>query len=292
MARRGGSGRPGLSSILALGVVLLFLGPPFAGAAMLGMSFMLHLPVAVASVVLVLLALYMTSGVEGAVLAVAAGVAIGLWTQSRGFSKEACAVAGASAVAAVSLASIWGEGIMALSPMDIDFLVPLYASAGIPATEATRLLGLMVYLSPALGAMQTTLGAVGATLMVERVLARRAARPAATLGDLRLGMPVAYVTIALLAVNLLVMHATVPGLVQRVVHNCLLFMAFPYALAGLSVLRAVLEHHESMLIVLVLAAVLFPPLAIAGLVLAGILDTWLDLHGRARRTPDDERNRS
>ncbi|MBN1434706.1 hypothetical protein JW921_08100, partial [Candidatus Fermentibacterales bacterium] len=204
--------RPGLPVLLMWGLFLLLLGPQFLGAALLGASFAQRTGTAMAGVLLVVAAVYLLSGPGAVFVASAVGATSGVHYRRRGFTIEGCAIGAAAGVLAACLASLWGEGLMALRITDLEFLLPFYSSAGIPLREARAALDLMVYLSPGMGALQTVLGAIAACIVMEIAAARKAGRAIRALPDFRPGMGAAYITIALLALNLLALNARVPTL--------------------------------------------------------------------------------
>jgi hypothetical protein len=246
------------------------------------MSFGLQLAPAVVLVLALLGMTYFSSGLGAVVVALATGAVIGVRARKGPLSIDSFALAGGTAVLVVAFSSLWREGLMALSASDFEFMLPFYSSAGIPVDQARELLAVIAHLSPGLGAVQAVLGAVVACVIAELVIARRTSRRIGRVSDLRLGMLPAYLTMALLAANLLLLRVDLPPVLSRAVHNCLLFMALPYGLVGLSILREALRKHESAILLIVALTVIFPPLVLAGLVLAGMVDPWLDFHARIR----------
>lgn len=282
VSRPDSSGRPSAAAVILWILPGLLLGPQFVAGAFLGMSFGLQRLPAVMLVVALVGVTYFSSGLGAVVVASATGAVIGLRIRKGPLSIQSCALAAGAAVLAVAISSLWREGLMALSASDFEFMLPFYASAGIPVDQARELLEVIAYLSPGLGAIQAVLGAAVACVVAELVAARRASRRVCRISDFRLGMLPAYLTMGLLAVNLVLLRLDLPPALPRSVHNCLLFMALPYGLVGLSILRAALRQRESAVLLIVALTIIFPPLVLAGLVLAGMVDPWLDLHARIR----------
>lgn len=73
----------------------------------------------------------------------------------------------------------------------------------------------------------------------------------------------------------------------RVGGNLILFMGALYALRGLAVTLALVGLHAPTLVVLALVGVVLWPIMMAGTLLVGVTDTWVDLRAASRAAGDE-----
>lgn len=112
-------------------------------------------------------------------------------------------------------------------------------------------------------------------------------RPLGRLTEFRFPDALVWVLIAALALVLVPMAGWAP----RVGSNVLVFMGALYALRGLAVMVALVlamaGSQVAVLVVLGVVAVLLYPIVVAGTLLLGVTDTWLDLRS-GRQTVNEE----
>ncbi len=96
-----------------------------------------------------------------------------------------------------------------------------------------------------------------------------------------MGLIPAWILIAALAVNLA--GGSLPYFLQQAAVNISIFMILPYSAVGLAVCRKVLSIYPQVLILAVLPAIVFPPIALGVLIITGILDTWFDFRTRLKK---------
>jgi len=273
MAKRGGRA---LRAVL-VGIAAALLGLPFAagaGAARLSLSGK-ALP-GMAGAGLLVLAMYALSGLQGALMT--AGVAVALVAASRAGMPpvRAAACAAAAAMAGALLGLFEGPGILALTAKDLEQVLSQYPEALFPSALRNEVATLLVYLSPGTGAVQMTAGAAVATAFYRAIggpgLEARE--------EIRLGLLPAWIVIAALVVLLL--PALQGDLPERLTANVLVFMTAPYFAVGASVAGALFRTGPAMVFPALFVAIIAPPAAMAAIVLAGVLDTWLDFRKRIR----------
>lgn len=229
-----------------------------------------------AAVAAACLLMYWLGGLEGALMCIAttAGLAAASsarlsWAQSSFVTAAACVAA-----AAASLAD--GPGIMGMTTAVLEPLVAVYASAGIPGGQARSVMETLVYLSPGTGAFQIVIGSI---------LAARLAGMAAGSSDagswrtLRLGLAPAWILICALAAAVAGDRAGIDW-VARAGANVLVFLAAPYGAVGVVILGGIARKRPFLLSAMLFLAVAATPVIAAGVLLTGILDTWLDFRAR------------
>jgi hypothetical protein len=282
--------RPGFAALLLLGMLLLLMGVPFTGMAIMA-SLLLSgrgggggVPWAV----VVLVGVFFVTDFVGALIA-ATGSGIMAMTLRSG-RDLAGAVALASAAAA--LASITGllllPGISLLSSGSVETLMQVYATAGLSPEETGRVLGMFLYIVPSLLALWAVGGTVAAGAAVKLMSVRTGQIPFPRGEEIRLGLLPAWIMILCLGINLTLIEF--PAEVRQGAVNALVFLALPYLLVGLSVARAALRNTPGMLMPVALFSILLPPAAIGVLILLGITDTLFDF--RLRLAKLKERNQT
>ncbi|MBN2586213.1 MAG: hypothetical protein JXA64_10625 [Candidatus Fermentibacteraceae bacterium] len=284
MAERTAGAGNGLIGIIALGIILVLMGVPFVGMAvmasmMVGRKLGQGLPLALGILVVV----YLISDFSGALIAAAgSGVLAGSVLTGRGFRMSAAAAASAAAVGSI-LGTVILPGHSLLSPENVQALVQLYSTAGMSSSEILFMMELLDYILPALLAVWAVAGTLASVAAARLICRRGGTWPDIAEGDpIRLGLLPAWILIAALAVNL---AGTVPPVIRQAAVNVSIFMIVPYTAVGLSICRKLLLLYPQVFLVLLLG-IIFPPLAIGALAVAGILDTWLDLRTRIERSKE------
>jgi len=188
-----------------------------------------------------------------------------------------------AASSATSLASVFGTFLMPerslLSGDNIEALVQLYGSAGMTSSEIVSVLNILMYVLPSLLVLWATLGVITSAAAV-KLIGRRKGLEFGIQDDnqLKLGLLPAWILIAALAVNL--SGGSFHPYFRQAAVNVSIFMILPYSAVGLAVFRKVLLMYPQVLMLAVLVAIVFPPLAIGVLMITGILDTWFDFRTR------------
>lgn len=282
--------RPGFAGLLLLGMLLLLMGIPFTGMAIMtslllsGRGWGGGVPMAV----VVLAGVYFFTDFIGATIA-ATGSGI-MATTLRSGKDLAGAVGLASAAAALtSLAGLLMlPEISLLSSESIELLMQVYAAAGLSPEETGRVLDVFLFIVPSLLAIWAAGGTVAAGAAVKLMSLRRGGQPLPVGEGIRLGLIPAWITILCLGINLTGMEF--PVMVRQGAVNVLVLLALPYLLVGLSVARAALRAIPGMLLPVALFSIFLPPAAIGVLLLLGITDTLFDF--RLRLAKHTERNKT
>lgn len=229
-----------------------------------------------AAVVAACLLMYWLGGLEGALICAATAAGLTAAGSARLSWAQTSFVAAASCVIAAAASLAGGPGVMGMTAGVLEPLVPVYASAGIPEGQARSVMEALVYLSPGTGAFQILIGSI---------LAARLAGIAAGSGDpgswrmLRLGLAPAWILICALAASV-AGDRTGMDWVARAGANILVFLAAPYGAVGLVILGGAARTRPLLLAAGLFLAVAATPLIAAGVLLTGILDTWLDIRAR------------
>ncbi len=279
--RMAGTGN-GLIGIIALGIILVLMGIPFVGMAvmasmMVGRKPGQGVPLALGILVIV----YLISDFSGALIAAAgSGVLAGSILMGKSFRLSMAAAASAAAVGSI-LGTVLLPGHSLLSPENVQTLIQLYTAAGMSPTEIMFMMELLVYILPALLAVWAVTGTIASGAAARLICRRGGTWPDVGEGDpIRLGLLPAWILIAALAVNL---TGSLPPVIRQAAVNVSIFMIVPYTAVGLSICRKLLLLYPQIFLLLLLG-IIFPPIAIGALAIAGILDTWLDLRSRIERS--------
>lgn len=256
---------PGFHFALAALCARLALGRPLAGI----------LAAAAAAAVSLFL-----SGPEGALVFLAVSGALVLVSARGGGAAKAVACSTGPAVLLAAASLLAGPGMMALDRDLLEGVMPIYRAAGIPEAETSALVETMVYLSPGIGAVQILLGCVASAWLLG--LLRPPGAAGWSGGELRLGLPTAWMLIGSL-VLLLFGGRTAPGPeAVRAGANMLLFLCAPYSIVGLMVALQFGRGRPASGFLLATLLVLATPMTVGLLMLLGLMDTWLDLRARMR----------
>lgn len=282
------SARPGVLSLVLLGILLVLMGIPFAGMAVMtalllpydgkGGGLLLSL--------VVLAGVFFVTDFVGASIA-AAGAGVMTLSIRSGMDLTSAVGSAAAGAALISIAGlIFLPALSLLSPESVEALMQVYSAAGLSVVEVGQVFDVFLYIIPALLALWAVGGAVVAGATVKNIATRRGTPVLSTGGGLRLGLLPAWILIACLGVNLL--GSSAGPMVRQGAVNVLVFMALPYLMVGLAVVRAALRTIPSLTLLAALFAILLPPAAMGLLILLGITDTLLDF--RLRLAKLKERN--
>lgn len=274
----------GFFGIIALGIIMILLGIPFIG--MTVMTVMLSAPnsrMGLTLAIATLFGVYLISDFTGALIAATGSGFLIAGMKSGRNSQSSFSIA----AAAVALVSVFGTLMIPhqslLSQENMEALLQLYRSAGLSSTEINLILNIFLYLMPSLLALWAVAGTIAAGSAARLINRRRNVVLNIQTGkEIRLGLLPAWILIVALAVNLPGIMDFSPYL-RQVAVNISVFMILPYSAVGIIVCRAVLRSYPQLLIVIVLIAILFPPVVICLLALAGILDTWLDFRSLLKK---------
>ncbi len=213
---------------------------------------------------------------------------------ARGFTPRALmATAATAATAAVIVAVLGGwseldwtiashyrqvaEAMRQAWPALAESNAVVQQAADLPARLFPALLGV------------ASVASLGVAWLLYRAMARRG-EPLGRLSEFRFPDGLVWVLIVGLALLVLPM-AGAAGWATRVGSNLVFFMGALYALRGLAVLVAVIlalvGPQVPVLVVLGVVGVLLYPIVVAGTLLLGVTDTWLDLRS-GRRALNDE----
>ncbi|MCK5117722.1 MAG: hypothetical protein KAR44_14090 [Candidatus Aegiribacteria sp.] len=270
----------GFFGIIAVGIILILMGVPFIGMSVMTVMLLspdskFGLPLALATLFVV----FLISDFTGALIAATgAGFITACIRSARSFRFSI-----AAAAAATALVSIFGTILLPeqslLSENNIEALVQFYSSAGISSSEIILILDVLMYVLPSILALWAAAGVIasGAAIML---INRRRGIQLDLPGDLslRMGLIPAWILIAALSVNLA--GSSLPYFLQQAAANISIFMILPYSAVGLAVCRKVLSIYPQVLILAVIPAIVFPPIALGVLIITGILDTWFDFRTR------------
>lgn len=281
--------RPGVASLLLLGLLLLLLGVPFAGMALMA-SFLLTgrgpgggIPFALVA----LAGVFFLTDFLGALLA---AVGSGVMALTLRTGRDLPGAVGLAS-GAVALASIAGllllPDLSLLSPGNIEMLMQVYAAAGLSPEETGLILEVFLFTAPALLALWAVGGTVAAGAALQRLSLREGEPPLPGGEKIRMGLVPAWIMILCLGVNLV--QLGFPSPVRQGALNTLLFLALPYLLVGLSVARAALRSLPGVVMPAAFLAFLLPPVAIGILILLGITDTLFDFRLRLAKLTERTR---
>lgn len=281
--KSGGIGN-GFFGIIAVGIILILMGIPFVGMTVMTLMMVapesrFGLPLALATLFIV----FLISDFTGALIAATgAGFMTAFIGSGRSFRFSV-----ALAATATALASLFGTLLLPeqslLSGDSVETLMQFYSSAGMSTSEILFVMDILMYVLPSLLALWAVGGVIASGAAV-KLINRRKGIELGLPGEhsMRLGLIPAWILIAALAVNL-----AGSGYLQQAAVNISIFMILPYSIVGLAVCRKALDLYPQGFIMAVLAGILFPPLAVGLLMIAGILDTWFDFRMRLNRI--DER---
>jgi hypothetical protein len=277
---RTGSGTIG---IFAVGLILVLMGIPFVGMTVMTVMLLapnsrFGLPLALAALFVV----YLIADFTGALIAATgAGFITAFVRSGRSFRLSV-----AAAAAATALASVFGTILLPeqslLSGSNVQTLVQFYSSAGMNSSEIVLVMDVLMYVLPSVLALWAAAGVIASGAAVKLINRRRGVQLDLH-GDipLKMGLIPAWILIAALAVNL--SGSALPYFLQQAAVNISIFMILPYCAVGLAVCRQLLSMYPQGLILAILPAILFPPLALGVLLITGILDTWFDFRTRLKR---------
>ncbi len=91
----------------------------------------------------------------------------------------------------------------------------------------------------------------------------------------------------LLIAGLVLLLVPLDGWAPRLGGNVVFFMSALYALRGLAVVVALVGSHVPTLVVMAVVGVILYPIVVAGTLLVGVTDTWLDLRAAGRAAGDE-----
>ena len=280
-------------SLVIWGILLVLLGLPYIGIAMIAYCFTIAVFPGIVGAVTILIAVYMITGFPGVLLSSFAGIVAGFGIHKKLVPVKLIPLTCGTGVVAAVLGSLTGKGMMELTAAELEFLIPLYSAAGLTEQVAQKTVELLAYLSPGLGAVQIVIGTVISCLFVYGILSKRKGSGYPVVFRFQLGILPAYLLIIMLFLNFVSLKYNMSTVLMRFVHNGLVFMILPYVFAGISILRLVLQVYQTaVFLFIVLMMIFFPPVVIAVLALAGLLDTWFDFHGKMDKQIERLRNES
>ncbi|MCD4776541.1 MAG: hypothetical protein K8S15_10905 [Candidatus Aegiribacteria sp.] len=285
----GGAGN-GFFGIIAVGIILVLMGVPFVGMTIMSVMMVARnskfgLPMALATLFVV----FLISDFSGALIAATgSGIIVTFVRSGRSFRFSLTVAAAATALACIFGTLLLLQKSM-LSSENVQVLMQFYGSAGMSSSEILFVMDLLLYILPALLALWAVAGVITSAVAARLVSRRRGVWPDLPREDsLRLGLLPAWILIAALAVNLT--GSSFPPYLQQAAVNISIFMILPYSAVGLAVCRKVLSIYPQSFILAILVGIIFPPIAVGLLMIAGILDTWFDFRTRLNRM--DERKNS
>jgi hypothetical protein len=267
--------------LVVTGFVLLFLGIPFLGSAVMAFLMTGSLAAGIPVSLVILVLVYLLSGFQGSLVAAATAAAMAItWRLGRGV-RAAAAIATAAAVTAALLGTGYDPGFMSLSSTELEPLVPVYTAAGFGQQEIDRMFALIDYLSPGIGALQVAGGAVLAAFFSSALLSSTRGWKAPAEKRFSLGFPVIWIVTGCLLLNVLGYRLdSVNPEILRAARNVLAFLVLPFALVGGAISRDYLRMSPQLLIPGALMLVFAPPLVVIALVVLGVLDVWFDFRTR------------
>ncbi|PIE51822.1 hypothetical protein CSA37_09690 [Candidatus Fermentibacteria bacterium] len=265
------------TGVLIWGIASLVAGLPFlaAGTAAWLLSEKLYRGLTITAVLL--FAVWYLTGVSGAVVsAVCAVTAVSAARSRLSVMKGIIWTTGLSLLSG-GLLSLGFSGFMNISPVEIDSLREMYTSAGIEASLVERIIELVIYFSPGIGAVQLAGGSV-----VAFMLFRALSLNSGTLNylqekvQLRIHWAFAWFPIICLLAVVGARSFPLPDPLVQTAGNLLVFIALPYFLEGLQVVLAWAKRLPGMMFLLAAVTVLATPLILGLTLVTGILDTWFD----------------
>lgn len=280
MQEKPGRTSSGFFGTIAVGIILVLMGIPFVGMTI--MTVMLLAPNSRFGLPLALAALFVVYLIAGFIGALIAATGSGFITACIRYGRS-FRFSVAVAASATALASIFGTILLPeqslLSVSNVEALVQFYSSAGMSSSDIVLVMDVLMYVLPSLLALWAVAGVIASGVAVTLINRRKGVQLDLP-GDLslRMGLVPAWILIAALAVNLA--GSGLPYFLQQAAVNISIFMVLPYSAVGLAVCRKVLSVYPQVLFLVVLLAIVFPPLAIGVLIITGILDTWFDFRTR------------
>lgn len=272
----------GFFGIIAVGIVLVLMGVPFIGMTVMTVMLLAPdskygLPLALASLFVV----YLLSDFTGALIcATGAGFIVACIRSARSYRFSIAAAAAAAALVSVFGTILFPEQSL-LSGNNVEALIQIYSSAGMSSSEIIVVMDILMYVLPSILALWAAAGVIVSGAAVKLINRRRGVQlDLPEDPSLKMGLIPAWILIAALAVNLA--GSSLPFFLQQAAVNISIFMILPYSAVGFAVIRNVLSMYPQVLIMAILMAVVFPPLAIGALIITGILDTWFDFRTRLK----------
>ncbi len=261
---------------LMLGGLSLLAGLPFLTAGFSAKLLAGRLSRGLPVVALIVFVSWYLAGFQGAALAAVCAAVTAIAARS-GYSllKTFYASSGFTLLAA-ALLSLGFAGYMNIGESELEPLREIYVSAGLDSGTIDHVFSLITYYSPGIGAVQIVLGSIFSVLFFRSL--NYNTKSSAITGEAKFSMhwAVAWIPIVSLIVLVTARKSHVSPLALRIAKNLLVFCALPYGIEGLQVAVKWVKSIPGMTVMLILSAVLAPPVVLGILVLLGILDTWFD----------------
>jgi len=272
--------RPPLIGMLLLGFMLVVMGIPFVGMAIMTVLLLSDSRSGgIPGALLVLAGVYFLTDFMGAFIAsVGAGFMSASLRSGRDLVWSVTLAAGVTSVVSLIGMLVFPE-LSLLAPRSVEAILQIYSSTGLSPLQVNTVFNVFLFIVPSL----MILWAAGGTMVAggfTAILSARRGKPllSANGGRVSLGLVPAWLLIIALAVNLT--GSGLPYSVRQGAINASIFLALPYMVVGFQISRAILKTMPGLILPVFIFAIFLPPVAMGGMVLLGILDTWLNFRLR------------
>ncbi len=272
--------RPPLIGMLLLGFILVVMGIPFVGmAVMTALLLSDSRSGGIPGALLVLAGVYFLTDFMGAFIAsVGAGFMSVSLRSGRDIVWSVTLAAGVTSVVSLIGMLVFPE-LSLLAPRSVEAILQIYSSTGLSPLEVNTVFSVFLFIVPSL----MILWAAGGTMVAggfTAILSARRGKPllSANGGRVSLGLVPAWLLIIALAVNLT--GSSLSYTVRQGAINASIFLALPYMVVGFQISRAILKAMPGLILPVSIFAIFLPPVAMGVMVLLGILDTWLNFRLR------------
>lgn len=271
--------RSGFIGMLLLGLLLVVMGIPFVGMALMTIFLLSDSRSnGIPGALLVMAGVYLLTDFMGALIAATGAGFLSVSLRSgQDLASSVSITAGTTAVLSVMGMLIFPE-MSLLAPRSVEAIIQVYSATGLKAGEINTVFRVFLFIVPSLMALWAAGGTMAAAGVAAVVSARRGRPLRRSSGGLRLGLVPAWLLIISLSVNL-AGHG-LPHWARQGAMNVSIFLTLPYMLVGFQVARAALRVIPGIILPVLIFAIFLPPVAMGVLVLVGIMDTWLDFRLR------------
>ena len=271
--------RSGFIGMLLLGLLVVVMGIPFVGMALMTIFLLSDSRSGgIPGALLVMVGVYLLTDFMGALIAATGAGFLSVTLRSgQDLASSISITAGTTAVLSMMGMLIFPE-MSLLAPRSVEAIIQVYSSTGLTGGEINTVFRIFLFIVPSLMALWAAGGTMAAAGIAAVVSTRRGRPLRRSSGGLRLGLVPAWLLIIALSVNL-AGHG-LPFGVRQGAMNVSIFLALPYMVVGFQVARTSLRVIPGIILPVLIFAIFLPPVVMGVLVLLGIMDTWLDFRLR------------
>ena len=264
------------SKQLLWGGLSLIMGFPFLAAGVSAALLNGRLGRGLSITALIVFVSWYLSGFQGAAITAVCAAVIAISARSGYTMLKTLYLCSGTALLTGGLLSLGFPGFMNIGEAELSPLREVYLSAGLTSNTIDSVFSLITYYSPGIGAAHIVLGSIVSLLFFRSLPGEHGAMPFQETPSFRMHWGFAWVPIICLITLVLSSTADVPDAALRTAKNLLVFSALPYGIEGFQVTMKWIKGKPGMVFMLIMGTVFAPPFVLGGLILLGILDTWMD----------------